>query len=407
VTDADSSNFNGGRVTVSLTNSEPSDQLLIRNQGRAAGQIGLSGNRVLYGGVVIGTASGGRGATPLVISLNRYSTPAAVQALVRNIGFATPGDNPSSQTRGVAFSLRDGTGQVSAPAGKSILVVPVNDAPTLSQFGNTVTWSENNGAAVVVNPGAQVADIDSANFDGGSLSATVAQHAGVGDALSIRNQGTAAGQIGVSGNVVAYGGVAIGTVTGAGSASLSVALNSAATPAAVSALLRNISFDNSDANPAANTRRIDFQVNDGDGGTSNLASSFVAMAAINDAPVVSNFGPSVTYVRGNDPVFISTTATVTDPDSTRFAGGRLTIAITANSRSSDGFAIYSEGFAAGQLGRSGSNVYYGGVLFGSVSGGVGATPLVVSFNQNATPAAVQALVRNIGFYTGSGARAPL
>src|SRR5436190_10097788 len=291
VTDADSPNFGGGRLTVSLANSDSSDQLLVRNQGRAPGQIGLSSNRILYGGVVIGTASGGHGATPLVISFNRYATPSAVQALIRNIGFATPGDNPSSQTRDVAFSLRDGTGQVSGPAGKSIIVVPVNDAPALSQFGNTTTWSESSGVPVVVSASAQVTDVDSANFDGGTLTATVAQNAGTGDALSIRNQGTAAGQIGISGSTVTFGGVAIGTVTGAGSTSLSVALNSAATPAAVSALLRNITFDNSDADPSATTRRIDFQVSDGDGGTSNLACSFVAIAAVNDAPVVSNFGP--------------------------------------------------------------------------------------------------------------------
>jgi hypothetical protein len=403
VSDADSSHFGGGRLTVSLTGSQSTDDLLIRNQGRGAGQIGLSGTRVLYGGVVIGTASGGRGNTPLVVNFNRYATPTAVQALARNIGFGTLSENPSSQVRDITVTLRDGSGQVSAPATKSIVVAPVNDAPVLNGVGNTVTWSESTGAAVVINPQAQVSDVDSSNFSGGTVTAAVVQNAQAGDTLSIRNQGTGSGQIGVSGATVTYGGVAIGTVTGSGTSSLSVALNSSATPGAVTALLRNITFDNSDANPSALTRRVDIQVSDGDGGTSNTGSSFVKLAAVNNAPVVSNFGPAVTHDRGGDPTFLSTTATVTDADSTNFAGGRLTVRITANGQGSDGFAIYSEGFGPGQIGRSGSTVYYGGVAFGAFSGGTGTTPLVVSFNQNATPAAVQALVRSIGFYTSSSA----
>ena len=127
------------------------------------------------------------------------------------------------------------------------------------------------------------------------------------------------------------------------------------------------------------------------------------MSTVNNAPVVSNFGPAVSYVRGNAPAFVSTMSLVADADSIDFAGGRLTLRISANAQSSDGFAIYSEGFGAGQLGLDGNAVYYGGRLFGTLSGGFGTTPLVASFNQNATPAAVQALVRNIGFYTGSAA----
>ncbi|OAI54387.1 hypothetical protein AYO47_02970 [Planctomyces sp. SCGC AG-212-M04] len=399
VSDADSPHFGGGRLTVSLANAQSTDQLLIRNLGPGPGQIGLSGNRVLYGGSVIGTVSGGRGSSPLVVSLNRNATQGAVQALVRNVGFANPSEDPSSQTRVITFKLQDGSGQVSAPASKSIFVVPVNDAPVLSGLGNTVNWSESTGAAVVISPNAQASDVDSSNFDGGTLTVTVAGNAGPGDVLEVRNQGTQAGQIGVAGNVVTYGGVAIGVVTGAGTSSLSVALNSAATPAAVSALMKNITFDNTDTNPSSLTRRVDFQLSDGDGGTSSVQSSCVAIAAVNDAPVVSNFGPSVSYQRGSTPAFLSTTATVTDADSTNFAGGRLTVQITANAQGSDGFAIFSEGFGPGQLGLSGNQVYYGGVLFGSLSGGAGTTPLVASFNQNATPAAVQALIRNIGFYT--------
>ncbi len=54
------------------------------------------------------------------------------------------------------------------------------------------------------------------------------------------NVGNGAGQIGVSGNTVSFGGVPIGTFIA--SRSLTVNFNSAATPTAVQALLRRITF---------------------------------------------------------------------------------------------------------------------------------------------------------------------
>src|SRR5258708_14554817 len=71
VTDAGVVNFNGGTLTESLTaNANAADQLGIRNQGSAAGQIGIVGNNVQFGGVTIGTFTGGGGSTPLVVTFN-------------------------------------------------------------------------------------------------------------------------------------------------------------------------------------------------------------------------------------------------------------------------------------------------------------------------------------------------
>ena len=85
-----------------------------------------------------------------------------------------------------------------------------------------------------------VADVDSTNFDTGTL--TVSFTAGsdsAEDVLAIRNQGTGAGQIGVSGSDGHLQGVTIGTFTGGSSGSnLVITLNSSATPTAVTALVR-------------------------------------------------------------------------------------------------------------------------------------------------------------------------
>src|SRR5581483_11338586 len=53
-----------------------------------------------------------------------------------------------------------------------------------------------------------------------------------------------------------------------------------------------------------------------------------------------------------------------------------------------------------QIGTSGSNVTFGGTIIGTFTGGT-ASNLVISLNANATATAVQALVRQIGYYSTS------
>ncbi|MBS0602659.1 MAG: putative Ig domain-containing protein, partial [Proteobacteria bacterium] len=127
----------------------------------------------------------------------------------------------------------------------------------------------------------------------------------------------------------------------------------------------------------------------------------VSVAAANVAPTLTNLaGDSLAYVEGTAASVVDqgTAATVSDPDSTDFAGGTLTVAITAGrDASEDVLGIRHQGSGAGQIGVSGSTVSYGGVAIGSFTGGSGSNDLVVTLNGSATPAAVQALVRNITY----------
>ena len=83
-----------------------------------AGQIGVAGANVSYGGVLIGTSAGGSGGVNLVITFNASATPTAVQALVRNITYQnTDIDNPTTGARTVRFVVT-GTG-TGAPAPRS------------------------------------------------------------------------------------------------------------------------------------------------------------------------------------------------------------------------------------------------------------------------------------------------
>ena len=112
-------------------NAQSTDRLGIRQQGTGPGQIGIVGTSVRYGGITIGTFTG---TTTLIVTLNTAATPAAVQALLRNITFSSVSDTPSAATRTVKITLTDGDGGTSNSPTKTIKVVPVNDASVIGAF---------------------------------------------------------------------------------------------------------------------------------------------------------------------------------------------------------------------------------------------------------------------------------
>ena len=149
---------------------------------------------------------------------------------------------------------------------------PVNDAASILGLGSDVLNYPANSGSKTIEQGADasVVDPDSTDFDGGILRVSIDFNRDpVHDVLSIANVGTAAGQIGVVGSAVSYGGTQIGTFTGGtGTSDLVVALNANATADAVAALVKAVNFNNSDAEPDATSRSISFALSDGDGGQS-------------------------------------------------------------------------------------------------------------------------------------------
>ncbi len=70
---------------------------------------------------------------------------------------------------------------------------------------------------------------------------------------------------------------------------------------------------------------------------------------VNDAPILSAFDGTVTYIGNTAPVLLDSNAIVTDIDSGNFATGKLTVAIEANYQPTDFLGIKTTGTAAGQL----------------------------------------------------------
>lgn len=404
LTDPDSSDFAGGVLTVSFASGgDEYDRLEIRDRSGIPDRIGVSGADVTFNDIVIGSFSGGVGTTPLSVSFNSMATLPIVQALLRSLTFRTLGDAPSTATRAIEFVLTDGDGATSNIATKTVTVKALNDRPILA-LGGTINYAENQPARILATKTA-VTDSDSLDFDGGSLTVRVTNNSSVKDRLEIANQGTAPGQIGIAGIMVTYGGITIGTFSGGnGNQALLVSLNANATPMAVHALTRAITFRTLGENPSTLQRTITWQVNDGDGAPSLFATKFVNVTAVNDPPVLAGTTTALGYTRGAAAIAISNNFTTTEPDSSNFANGRLLAKFDSPADAANRLEV------SGAFTFSGTTLnYFNGtstIAIGTrnTNGGIG-IQLSIRFNANATLPITQHLLRSLRFRTVGTANA--
>jgi VCBS repeat-containing protein len=233
-------------------------------------------------------------------------------------------------TDSFTYTVSDGHGGTMS-TNLTVTVFGTNDAPVidLNGAGAGASTSLNytaGSAATAIAPSATVADIDSTDFNGGSLTVAFTANGTSTDQLTIQNQGTGPGQIGVSGSNVTYQGTTIGTFTGGTNGSnLVVTFNANATQAAAAALADHILYSNASSPTIAKT--LSFTLVDGDGtangGTdTGTATATISVTSAGQPPVVDLNGP----VSGNDatasypsqtaPLSIATSATITDADST-------------------------------------------------------------------------------------------
>ena len=401
ITDQNSFNLGGGVLNVQVSNN-PTDQLAIRSFGVGATRLSVSGQNVSYGGVVIGTWSGGIG-QPLLVSLNANANTTNVQALLRNITFQVTGDNPIARPRTIGVQLSDGDAGARNFVLTRITVTAVNDAPVLGAFGGDVMYTEN-APATTISSTVTITDVDSSNFDLGSLRVQLSANGHANDRLTIRNVGNISTDL--AGQVL-YAGVPMGTFTGGvGLTPLIVNFNNSSNATKVAQLLRAVQYQNVSDNPTTNPRTVIARVSDGDGGNSLTVSKLINVIAVNDAPVLGGIAGSVRYTNGAASVAVASAATVSDVDNVNFALGRLTIQVTGGADASNRIELGGSLFAI----DSNRNVVRldpvnGSVVIGTLNlnGGVGVERFEVTFNAHATPAYVQQLIRAVRFRTTNNA----
>lgn len=223
--------------------------------------------------------------------------------LTKNGMAVSPGETPSVQPGDLlawtppldasgpalnAFTIKADDGQLlsAAPAQVKVNVECNNQPPTILLPGAALSYSEN-GIRQTIDPGATCNDADSSDFGTGSLTVQFTANGSVEDELGIRHQGTGAGQIGISGTDVKFGNITVGTFSGGtATAPLVITFNSSSTAAAVSELLRNITYFNGSGNPSALTRTVQFVMTDGGCAPGIPVTKAINVININDPPVV-------------------------------------------------------------------------------------------------------------------------
>ena len=147
----------------------------------------------------------------------------------------------------------------------------------------------------------------------------------------------------------------------------------------------------------------------------SIATVAVTVTCQNDAPVIA-FPSGGTSFDNTGPVLLDPAATLNDVDSPDFDTGDLTASLALSADSSmcdvlDTLTIENQGMGAGQIGFDGTDVSFEGTTFGTVTtpylctdsgGGVfDIQPLLITFDPDASQAAVTALLRALQYNTTS------
>jgi hypothetical protein len=138
VTDVDSPDFGGGTLTVTLTQVHSGDFIFLLDGNGIVGTPGAP-NTLSYNGVQIGTYTSTQ--TTYTFTFDADATPAAVEALTRQMGFGNQLDSVTSGDRTVTYALADGDGG-SAQAVATVTVTAANDLPAILAFDPTVSGTE-------------------------------------------------------------------------------------------------------------------------------------------------------------------------------------------------------------------------------------------------------------------------
>ena len=318
------------------------------------------------------TLSGGT-ATIVLTSASGVSG-AGINALVDGITYQdTNADTPGAGDRTVTLTqIHDNGGTANGGADTSSLaiastvhVAAVNDAPVVDLNGSdpgidaTTTFTVPPPGGWKFTPfigfAATVTDVDSADFNGGTLTFSFDADPGhpsfsqASDQLAIVDYGTTPDRVAVNGNVLSYNGTPFATFTGGTNGTdLVVTLTAGANAAEVQALIQQVDYDNTDSAPQTTDRHVGVTLTDGDGGTSVLATTTIhiqpAALPANQAPAGTD--GTVTVAEDGAHTFAASEFGFTDGDGNALAAVEITTLPTAGTLTDNGTAVTAGQFVS-------------------------------------------------------------
>ena len=220
----------------------------------------------------------------------------------------TPANYATPQTatvKGVDNLIMDGSTQYIIqlkvdPDCNDFVYLPLSAQLSATTLDNEAVLALSSGAtvygvgdpAVGLDGHATLADPYAANYNGVTLTTTIATNGSANDRLAIRNEGTSTNQIGVSGSTVSYGGTNIAIFTGGtGTTPLVVTFNAAAWPDAAQALLRAVTYASVSTTATLSPLTARVALAHTDGGTSTASKAIqISVVRAYDYQVGADYG---------------------------------------------------------------------------------------------------------------------
>ena len=247
--------------------------------------------------------------TMTLTSAQGTATVSQFEAALRRVTYFNSSNNPSTVSRSVTYQVSDGA-LLSTTAISTIVVTPLNDAPTLAGV-STLTVAKNQTAASV-NKSIIVADIDSTTL--ASATVRIASNFTPGEDV-----------LGFVGNPLTTGNILGSFDSGTGIMTLT-SPGTTATVAQFQAALRLVTYRNISSTPSTAPRSVEYQVTDGSL-TSNPLISLVTIKVAGQAPTLAGVS-GLHYLEKQPATTINPVLDVTDADSATLAWA--TVKISSN-----------------------------------------------------------------------------
>jgi hypothetical protein len=246
-----------------------------------------------------------------------------------------------------------------------IHVAAADIAPSLTTSSGTASYTEN-ASGVVVDPGLNLSDVDTATFTTATVQIT-GNYVSTEDVLDFTPP---SGITGITGSWNA----STGTLT----------LTGNATPSDYQTALRSVTYRNTSDNPGTANRTVSFSISDSS--STALASRDVLVTAVDDTPTMSGTtGSSMQYTENDASTVVDPGVTLTDVDTPTYSSA--TVRISGNFNSAQDALSFTD-----QSGITGS--------WDSAQG-------ILTLSGTATTADYQAAMRSIGYYNTSDAPSTL
>nr|WP_161501651.1 DUF4347 domain-containing protein [Rhodopirellula sp. SM50] len=392
---------NGGDTVASIIASAGGDRMTDADSGALEG-IAITA-LVSGGGTWQYSVDAGANWTDIGSVSNASALLLRDSDLVRFIPDAENGTTASLDYRGwdqsvgtagtkVSTATNGGTSAFStAIESADIVVTSVNDAPVVDNSGSMTLTSINEDqtsnagdtiSAIIASAGGdRITDVDSGAIEG--------------VAITSLSSGNGTWEYSTDGG---SSWSAVGSVSSTSALLLRAVDLVRFVPNGESGTTASFDFYGWDQSSGTEGTKVDASVRGGVTALSSAAeTASLTVTDVNDAPVSGTSGGVAAYSENAVATVVDSLLTITDVDPVDLNGGQLTVTISANATADDRLTIVP----GGAITLLGTGVYHSGTQVGTLAGGTGTAPLVITFNGNSTASIAQEVGRQVSYFNVS------